>query len=52
MAGVRNGSGRELGHETTLEGGGRRGTLARKPLSSPSGLLIKKKNKNNATVNY
>ena len=34
--------GRELGRETTREGGGRRGTPARKPLFSPSRLLIKK----------
>ena len=32
---------RELGCETTREGGGRRGTPARKPLFSPSRLLIK-----------
>ena len=43
VAGVRNGSGRELGRETTQEGGGRRGTPARQPLFSPSRLLIKKK---------
>ena len=36
------GKGRELGRETTREGGGRRGTPARKPLFSPSRLLIKK----------
>ena len=53
VAGVRRGSGRgrELGQETTREGGGRRGTPARKPLFSPSRLLIKKITKNNATVN-
>ena len=39
------GKGRELGRETTREGGGRRGTLARKPLFSPSRLLIKKMTK-------
>ena len=44
VAGVRKGRGRgrELGRETTREGGERRGTLARKPLFSPSRLLIKK----------
>lgn len=42
MAGVRNGRGGELGHKTMREGGGRRGMPARKPLFSPSGLLIKK----------
>ena len=42
---------RELGHQNTREGGGRRGTPARKPLFSPSRLLIKKNNENNATVN-
>ena len=42
MAGVRNGRGGELGHKTMREGGGRRGKPARKPLFSPSGLLIKK----------
>ena len=42
VAGVRKGRGRELGRETTREGGGRRGTPARKPLFSPSRLLIKK----------
>ena len=51
VAGVRKGRGRELGRETTREGGGRRGTPARKPLFSPWRLLIKKNNKNNATVN-
>ena len=51
VAGVRKGRERELGRETTREGGGRRGTPARKPLFSPSRLLIKKNNKNNATVN-
>ena len=53
MAGVRKGRGTELGCEITREGGGRRGTPARKPLLSPSRLLIKKNNnnKNNATVN-
>ena len=53
VAGVRRGRGRgrELGHETTGEGGGRRGTPTRKPLFSPSRLLIKKITKNNATVN-
>ena len=50
-AGVRKGRGRELGRETTRERGGRRGTLARKPLFSSSRLLIKKMAKNNATVN-
>ena len=48
VAGVRKGRGRELGREIAREGGGRRGTPARKPLFSPSRLLI---NKNNATVN-
>ena len=43
VAGVRKG--RELGRETTREGGGRRGTPARKPLFSPSRLLIKKMTK-------
>ena len=43
------GGDRELGRETAREGGGRRGTPARKPLFSPSRLLIKKKNQ--ATVN-
>ena len=44
VAGVRKGRGRgrELGRETTREGGGRRGTPARKPLFSPSRLLIRK----------
>ena len=42
VAGVRKGRGRELGRETTRERGGRRGTPARKPLFSPSRLLIKK----------
>ena len=42
VAGVRKGRGRELRHEITLEGGGRRGTPARKPLFSPSRLLINK----------
>ena len=42
VAGVRKGKGRELGRETRREGGGRRGTPARKPLFSPSRLLIKK----------
>ena len=42
MAGVRKGRGRELGRETTGEGGGKRGTPTRKPLFSPSRLLIKK----------
>ena len=42
VAGVREGRGRELGRETAREGGGRRGTPARKPLFSPSHLLIKK----------
>ena len=42
MAGVRNGRGGELGHKTMREGGGRRGTPARKPLFPPSRLLIKK----------
>ena len=41
---------KELGRETTREGGGRKGTLARKPFFSPSRLLIKKITKNNATV--
>ena len=45
------GKGRELGRETTREGGGRRGTPARKPLFLPSRLLIKKNDKNNAIVN-
>ena len=48
VAGVRKGRGRELGREIAREGVGRRGTPARKPLFSPSRLLI---NKNNATVN-
>ena len=51
VAGVRKGRGRELGRETTREGGGRRGTPARKPLFSPSRLLIKKITKITATVN-
>ena len=51
VAGVRKGRKRELGTETTREEEGRRGTPARKPLFSPSLLLIKKNNKNNATVN-
>ena len=42
VAGIRKGRGRELGRETTRKGGGRRGTPARKPLFSPSCLLIKK----------
>ena len=42
MAGVRKGRGRELGRETTREGGGTRGTPARKPLFSPCRLLIEK----------
>ena len=42
VAGVRKGRGRELGCETAREGGGRRGTPPRKPLFSPSSLLIKK----------
>ena len=45
VAGVRKGRGKELGRETTREGGRRRGTLARKPLLSPSRLLIKKMTK-------
>ena len=45
MAGVRKGRGRELGRETAGEGGGRSGTPARKPLFSPSHLLIKKMTK-------
>ena len=45
VAGVRKGRGRELGRETTREGGGRRRTPARKPLFSPSRLLIKKRTK-------
>ena len=48
MAGVRKGRGRELGRETTREGGGRRGTPARKPLFLPSCLLIKKSDTNMA----
>ena len=36
------GTEKELGHETMCEGGGRRGTPARKPLFLPSRLLIKK----------
>ena len=51
MAGVRKGRGRELGRETTREGGGRRGTPARKPLFSPSRLLIKKITKITQLVN-
>ena len=51
MAGVRKGRGRELGRETACEGGGKRGTSARKPLFSPSRLLIEKNDKNKATVN-
>ena len=51
VAGVRKGRGRELGRETTGEGGGRRGAPARKPLFSPFRLLIKKNYKNKATVN-
>ena len=49
VADVRKEMGRELGRESTRErggrreeGGGRRGTPARKPLCSPSRLLIKK----------
>ena len=44
VAGVRKGRGRgrELERETKSERGGRRGTPARKPLFSPSCLLIKK----------
>ena len=42
VAGVRKGRGRELGRETTREGGGRKETPARKPLFSPSRLLIKR----------
>ena len=42
VAGVRKGRGRELGRETTRERGGRKGTPARKPLFSPSRLLIKR----------
>ena len=49
VAGVRKGRGRELGRETTRErggrreeGGGRKGKPARKPLFSPSRLLIKR----------
>ena len=42
VAGVRKGRGRELEHETTCEGEGRRGMPARKPLFSPSHLLVKK----------
>ena len=42
VEGVRKGRGRELRREATRKGGGRRGTLARKPLFSPSRLLIKK----------
>ena len=42
VAGVRKGRGRELASETTCKGGGRRGTPARKPLFSPSRLIIKK----------
>ena len=45
VAGVRKGRGRELARETTREGGGRRRTPARKPLFSPSRLLIKKRTK-------
>ena len=41
VAGVQKGRGRELGRETTREGGGK-GTPARKPLFSPSRLPIKK----------
>ena len=41
VAGVRKGRGRELGRGTTREGGGRRGTPARKPMFLPSRLLIK-----------
>jgi len=51
VAGFRKGRGRELRHKTTREGGGRRGMPASKPLFSPSRLLIKKNNKNKATVN-
>ena len=43
VAGVQKGGGRELGRETTREGGGRRGMPARKPLFSPSRLLLIKK---------
>ena len=42
VAGFRKGRGRELGRDTTREGGGRRGTPARKPLFSPTRLLIRK----------
>ena len=42
VAGVRKGRRREVGRETTREGGGRRGTPARKPLFSPFRLLMKK----------
>ena len=51
VAGVRKVRGRELGRETTRErggrreeGGGRKGTPARKPLFSPYRLLIKRIN--------
>ena len=43
VAGVRKGRERELRRKTTREGGGRKGTPARKPLFSPSRLLVKKK---------
>ena len=46
MAGVRKG--RELGHETVRERGGRKGMPASKPLFLPFRLLI---SKNNAAVN-
>ena len=49
LRGMRSkGKGRELGREIARKGGKRRETPARKPLFSPSRLLIKK---NNATVN-
>ena len=51
MAGVRKGRGRELGRETARGGGGRRGTPGRKPLFSPSRLLIKKITKKKTAVN-
>ena len=54
VAGVKRGKrkGIRAREHDTREGGGRRGTPARKPLFSPCRLLIKKKNnRNNATVN-
>ena len=49
VAGVRKGRARGIRAETARDGGWKR--EGRKPLFSPSRLLIKKNNKNNATVN-